>query len=173
MTNAFTTKVREHARRAWKCKGKCCTSPKILEASDQCKWNNATKMQCTEAGCNFKPNTSCILWKDGLGVNGGKWRKDNEVPPTDSPPPSKQTPAGKAATDKRAADKQVEKLRKEKEKAEKDAEAMRQDNAKLKAGLDTSGGGPPSSSPPAGDQGHTSPDLRLKLTALEKCEKRA
>ena len=125
MTNAFTTKARNHGRRGWKCLGECCKNPKFTQASDEGKWNNATKMQCTV--CGFKPNTKCPLWGDGMGVNGGKWKKDNGVPPTDPPSPSRQTPAGKAATDERAADKkQFEKMR-------KDNEALREELARSKA----------------------------------------
>ena len=104
MTNAFVTKTRNHGRRAWKCKGKCCKLAKFNDASDGGKWNNATKMECVE--CGFKPNTSCILWGDGLGVNGGKWKKENGIPPASpsQPTPSKRPPAQQAANDKRAAD---------------------------------------------------------------------
>ena len=109
MTSAFTTKTRNHGRRAWKCNGKCAKEAKFRDAADGGKWNNATKPTCTE--CGYKPNTSCCLWGDGLGVNGGKWKKDNGVAPT-SPPqppqPSKQTPAGKAATEKKRLTKTAE-----------------------------------------------------------------
>ena len=102
MTNAFVTKTRNHGRRAWKCKGKCCKLAKFNDASDGGKWNNATKLECVE--CGYKPNPSCILWGDGLGVNGGKWKKDNGFPPSSpSQPtqPSKRTPAVQAANDKK------------------------------------------------------------------------
>ena len=87
MTNAFVTKTRNHGRRAWKCKGKCCKLAKFNDAADGGKWNNATKMECVE--CGFKPNTSCILWGDGLGVNGGNGRKKMGSPrPARPSPPS-------------------------------------------------------------------------------------
>ena len=49
---------------------------------------------------------------------------------------------------------------------------MRQKCAKLEAEKGTAVGGPSGSTLPAEDQSHPNPDLKLKLTALEKREKR-
>ena len=109
MTNAFVTKTRGYGRRCWRCNGECSKNPKFTQASDRGKWNNAFEPQCTE--CGYKPNPSCMLWGDGLGVNGGKWKKDNHIAPSSSsqPTPSKRTLAQQAANDKRAADKKLHK----------------------------------------------------------------
>ena len=92
-------------RRGWGCRGECCKDPKKPAATF---FNNATRMECKR--CGSKPNTKCILFGDGNGVNGGNWKKDNGVAPVAKPSaPSRQTAAGKAAGDQRAADNKLKK----------------------------------------------------------------
>ena len=112
----------------------------------------------TSAGTSRTPPVA--YGGDGLGVNGGKWKKYNGVAPT-SPPqppqPSKQTPAGKAATEKRAADK----------KLQKENDALRKELEQVKADKDDAGGEIASSPQAAVGQ-----DLKNKIAALEVKEKK-
>lgn len=170
MSNAFTTKTRDHGRREWKCKGECCKNPKFLNASDKGKWNRASKLECQE--CAFLPNKTCPLWGDGLGVNGGKWKVDNHIAP-DTQLPSKQTAVGKAATDKKAADnKQLEKVRKDNEALRKDLEALRK---KTKQDADAADREPRVSGAdrdPRDSRDQPKAELKTQLTNLEKRERK-
>ena len=68
-TDGFAEHMRNHGRQSWKCPH-CSKEDRFAQATDEGKWNNAQKLQCTI--CLKTPNGRCILWGDGLGKNGGK-----------------------------------------------------------------------------------------------------
>ena len=127
-TTRMAGTVSHIGRRAWECKGDCQKDPKDPNATF---WNNATKLECKI--CGFEPSPKCRLWGDGKGVKGGRWKKDNGVPPPAKPStPSVQTAVGKAATEKRMAaadNKQAEKLR----KLELEKEALQQKSGQARS----------------------------------------